>query len=105
MGTQQVIMELSQRIRSIERSRRTAQQHEATPNGLPGLERLLGDRGWPHGCLVEWLAEGHGSGSASLALWASRAAWRNNLLVMIDSQRELHASEDGLYSWMAISPV
>jgi protein ImuA len=92
MGTRQVITELAQQIRSIERSQRhAATRRDFTPPGLPGLERLLGDEGWPRGCLVEWLAEGCGTGSASLALWASRAAWRDNLLVMIDSQRELHA--------------
>ncbi|MBM3970900.1 MAG: hypothetical protein FJ302_13730 [Planctomycetes bacterium] len=92
MATRQIIAELSQRIRTIERtSQRAAPQTDLALNGLPGLERLLGDAGWPRGCLVEWLAEGRGAGSTSLALWASRAAWRDNLLVMIDSQREWHA--------------
>ena len=59
METRQVITELAQQIRSIERSRRqTAPRGDFTPSGLPGLERLLGDAGWPRGCLVEWLAEG-----------------------------------------------
>ena len=92
MVASNVIAELAKRIRTIERaSHRCAPQSDITLNGLPGLERLLGEAGWPRGCLVEWLAEGRGSGSASLALWASRAAWRDNLLVMIDSRRELHA--------------
>ena len=55
------------------------------------MEQLLGEAGWPRGCLAEWLAEGRGTGSTGLALWASRAAWRDNLLVMLDSRRELHA--------------
>ena len=92
MVARNVISELSQRIRTIERaSHRCAPQSDITPNGLPGLERLLGEAGWPRGCLVEWLAEGCGTGSTGLALWASREAWRDNLLVMIDSRRELHA--------------
>lgn len=92
MVARHVIAELSQRIRTIERaSHRCAPQSDITLNGLPGLERLLGEAGWPRGCLVEWLAEGRGTGSTGLALWASRAAWRDNLLVVIDSRRELHA--------------
>lgn len=92
MVARHVIAELAQRIRTIERaSHCSAPQTEFTLNGLPGLERLLGEAGWPRGCLVEWLAEGRGMGSIGLALWASREAWRDNLLVMIDSQRELHA--------------
>lgn len=92
MAARQIIAELSQRIRTIERTgHHSAPQTDFTLNGLPGLERLLGEAGWPRGCLVEWLAEGRGAGATSLALWASRAAWRDNLLVMIDSRRELHA--------------
>ncbi len=92
MVARSVITELSQKIRTIERaSHRCAPQSDITLNGLPGLERLLGEAGWPRGCLVEWLAEGCGTGSTGLALWASREAWRDNLLVMIDSRRELHA--------------
>ena len=96
MATREIIAELSQRIRTIERAgQRCAPPADVTLNGLPGLERLLGEAGWPRGCLVEWLAEGRGAGSMSLALWASRAAWRDNLLVLIDSQRELHAPAVG----------
>ncbi len=92
MVARHIISELSQRIRTIERtSHRCALQSDITLNGLPGLERLLGEAGWPRGCLVEWLAEGCGTGSTGLALWASREAWRDSLLVMIDSRRELHA--------------
>ena len=96
MATREIIAELSQRIRTIERTgQRCAPQADVTLNGLPGLERLLGEAGWPRGCLVEWLAEGRGAGSMSLALWASRAAWHDNLLVLIDSRRELHAPAVG----------
>lgn len=92
MVAREVIADLSQRIRTLERThRRCATETEFTANGLPGLERLLCDAGWQRGTLVEWLSEGRGTGSLSLALWASRAAWRENLLVMIDSRRELHA--------------
>jgi protein ImuA len=92
MAARDVIADLSQRIRMIERTgRRCATAADLIANGLPGLERLFCNAGWPRGGLVEWLAEGRGSGSMCLALWASRAAWHDNLLVMIDSQRELHA--------------
>lgn len=92
MGTRPIIAELSERIRAIERTRhRSVPETDYTPPGLSALGRLLNEPGWPRGCLVEWLAEGRGSGSTGLALWASREAWRDNLLVMIDSRRELHA--------------
>ncbi len=92
MVARDVIADLSQRIRTIERTgQRCATKSDLTANGLPGLERLLCEAGWPRGGLVEWLAEGRGTGSMCLALWASRAAWHDSLLVMIDSQRELHA--------------
>ena len=93
MVSREVIADLSQRIRTLERThRRCVTELDMTANGLPGLERLLCDAGWPRGGLVEWLAEGRGTGSTSLALWASRAAWRDSWLVMIDSRRELHAA-------------
>lgn len=99
MVARHVISELAQRIRTIERgSHRCAPQSDVTLNGLPGLERLLGEAGWPRGCLVEWLAEGRGSGSTGLALWACREAWRDNLLVVIDSRRELHAPADAPFA-------
>ena len=92
MVARDVIADLSQRIRTIERTgQRCATESDLTANGLPGLERLLCEAGWPRGGLVEWLAEGRGTGSMCLALWASRAAWHDSLLVMIDSQCELYA--------------
>ena len=92
MVARDVIADLSQRIRTMERTgQRCATKSDLTANGLPGLERLLCEAGWPRGGLVEWLAEGCGTGSMCLALWASRAAWHDSLLVMIDSQRELYA--------------
>ena len=92
MAASHIIADLSQRIRTMERTgQRCATKSDLTANGLPGLERLLCEAGWPRGGLVEWLAEGRGTGSMCLALWASRAAWHDSLLVMIDSQRELYA--------------
>ena len=96
MGTRPIITELSQRIRAIERTGQgSAPRTDGAENvpkiGVSALERLLSEAGWPRGCLVEWLSEGRGTGSTGLALWASRAAWRDNLLVMIDSRRELYA--------------
>ena len=91
MGTRPIIAELSERIRAIERTcLRSAPGTDFTPPGMSALGRLLNEPGWARGCLVEWLAEGRGSGSTGLALWASREAWRDNLLVMIDSRRELY---------------
>ncbi len=92
MAAREVIADLSQRIRTMERTgHHRAAGADVIANRLPGLERLLCEAGWPRGKLVEWLSEGRGSGSMGLALWASRAAWHDRLLVMIDSRRELHA--------------
>lgn len=103
MAARHIIADLSQRIRALERTQRSSvptaeytttgvgSKAQGTIQSLPSFERWLGEAGWPRGCLVEWLAEGCGSGAASLALWASQAAWRNKLLILIDSQREFHA--------------
>lgn len=94
MVAKSVIAELSQRIRRMERSAgRAGQDHEQDllPCTLPGLDQLLCAAGWPRGCLIEWLAEGHGTGSASVALLASRSTWRDGVLVVIDSHGELYA--------------
>ena len=64
MAARDVIADLSQRIRTMERmGHRCAAESDLVANSLPGLERLLCDAGWPRGGLVEWLAEGRGSGS------------------------------------------
>jgi protein ImuA len=91
MVARDVIRELSQQIRQIERSRsRCVSSANRVAVDLPGIDGLIGEPSWPRGCLVEFLAEGRGAGSASLALLASRAAWRDALLIVIDSRRELY---------------
>ena len=91
MVTRNVIRELSQQIRQIERSRsHSVSSANRVAVDLPGVDGLIGEPSWPRGCLVEFLAEGCGAGSASLALLASRAAWRDALLIVIDSRRELY---------------
>ena len=92
MSTRPIIAELTQRIRLMERTgQRTLPERERSVTSLPSLEGLFCGSNWPRGCLIEWLAEGRGSGSASLALWASRAAWQAGLLVLIESRREWYA--------------
>jgi protein ImuA len=87
---EELLRSLSERIRRMEGSR-TSRGHDDEPCAVPGWERWLGPSGWPRGGLVEWLVDGQGSGAASLALSACRAAWQSGPLVVIDSRREWYA--------------
>lgn len=91
--TQQLVQQLAQRIRAIERT------HQAAPAGrdeempcrvIDGLQKLL-KQPLPTGCLIEWLSDSAGSGVATLALLATRAIWKNKPLVLIDEHREFYA--------------
>jgi protein ImuA len=60
-------------------------------NGCGPLDRLLPERGFCRGTLVEWLAAGDGSGAATLALGAARAACRDGgALVVLDHHCEFY---------------
>jgi protein ImuA len=60
---------------------------ERIGSGCPPLDRLLPQRGFARGSLVEWLADGPGSGASMLALVAAREACRQGgVLVVVDRQ-------------------
>ncbi|HEV2968464.1 MAG TPA: hypothetical protein VGY55_00655 [Pirellulales bacterium] len=57
--TRDIVRSLQERLRSWERDRRGPA--EIVSSGCPALDRLLADRGFCRGTLVEWLAAGSGS--------------------------------------------
>jgi protein ImuA len=80
----QVVAELSQRVRQIERPRPPAGDGLVS-SGDGRLDRLLPEGGFRRGTLVEWLAAGDGSGAGTLALIAAReAAADGGAIVVID---------------------
>ena len=84
----ELLSELKDRIRQIERSHRPVK--EATTPGTI-LDSLLPGQGLARGTLVEWLSEGEGTGAATLALAvAVQLLHDGGALVVIDSQREFY---------------
>ena len=70
-GIAQVVAELTQRVRRLERGRLPGQE-DAIPSGNRQLDRLLGAGGFRRGTLVEWLA-GPLAGGATVASGATGA--------------------------------
>ncbi|MCB1511641.1 MAG: hypothetical protein H6821_07015 [Planctomycetaceae bacterium] len=59
--------------------------HSAISSGCQPLDRLLPQRGFQQGSLVEWIAGGVGSGASLLALLAARSAcYGGGALVLVD---------------------
>jgi hypothetical protein len=55
------------------------------PSGCQPLDRLLPQRGFQQGSLIEWIADGAGSGASLLALLAARSACSGGgALVLVD---------------------
>ena len=82
----QVIAQLREALRRCEGDHRPA-DGPRTSTGCDELDRLLPERGLGRGVLVEWLADGEGSGAMWLALVAAREACRaQGPLVVIDSR-------------------
>lgn len=91
--TQQLVQQLAQRIRVIERVHQapvTVRDEESACRVMDGFQQLL-KRPLPTGCLIEWLADGSGGGVATLALLATRALWNHKPLVLIDEHHEFYA--------------
>ncbi len=58
-------------------------------SGCRALDELLPEGGFRRGTLVEWLAEGEGTGAGTLAMIAAREACRaGGALVVLDSRRD-----------------
>jgi hypothetical protein len=94
-----VVASLAEQLRELEGTRFDAQAGagEVVSTGLPGLDRMLPERGLHRGTLVEWLSEvghsqsGWGSGAGTLALLAAREALAmGGVLVVIDRARRFY---------------
>ncbi|MEW4453662.1 hypothetical protein AB1L30_13395 [Bremerella sp. JC817] len=78
------IDQLNAQLREMERSRPASR--ETVSCGCRALDRMLPREGLLRGSLIEWLAEGAGSGAQYLALTAARQACRaGQTLVIVDS--------------------
>jgi protein ImuA len=86
---QEIIATLRERVRCLEGAGQAAAA--GSFSGCGGLERLLPEGSFPRGKLVEWLAEGEGSGAGTLALLAAQAAAAGGgALVVLDRRRSFY---------------
>jgi protein ImuA len=85
----ELIRDLKERLRKIERAHRPVDE-SAFSTGTP-LDRLLPDKGLSWGTLLEWLSDGAGTGTASLALTvAAHVVQQGGALVVIDGKQEFY---------------
>jgi hypothetical protein len=85
----EVLDELMQRIRCLERAECQTQWAATVSSGFATLDRLLPDKGFVGGTLVEWLSEGLGTGAMTLAVAISGKLIRaEGMLVVVDPARE-----------------
>jgi protein ImuA len=85
-----IFQALDEQIRQFEAARRP-RGRQMVSSGYPSLDRALPQGGLIRGSLVEWLAAGHGSGAATLALAAAcQACGESRTLVVVDRQRSFY---------------
>ncbi len=85
-----LIRELRERTQRIEATSRNQAAAEVAP-APEGLDRLLSERGFRRGSLVEWQSEGEGSGSVMLALaTAAHILQRGGAFVVIDCTQNFY---------------
>lgn len=85
-----IVRELQARLRQLE-SQRRPDETSCVSTGYAMLDRLLPERGFHRGSLVEWLAAAGGSGATSLALsTASQACREAGPLVVVDRSGEFY---------------
>ena len=81
---------LRRRIARLEGARHRGDD-APVPSGWDPLDRLLPEGGFRRGTLVEWLADGEGSGVETLAMvTAGQACRRGGALVVLDGRREFY---------------
>jgi len=82
---------LRQRIGKIEEGKRP-REDAVLSSGCRALDRLLPERGFRRGTLVEWLSSGLASGAETLALIAAReACGKSGVLVVFDQDRQFYS--------------
>jgi hypothetical protein len=97
-GTCNLVQALREQVRRIEGSRRPEEDAAAFSSGAPPLDRLLPERGFVRGSLIEWLAEEEGGGAGTLALMAAReAALEGGAVVVMDRGRKSHDFRYGAF--------
>lgn len=91
VDTQRLVAVLRERIAGLEGPRRP-EGEAPVASGCGPLDRLLPEGGFRRGTLVEWLAEGDGTGALTLALGTAREALaEGGALVVVDRRREFYA--------------
>lgn len=89
--TRELARQLQGRIRGLEKSPQAPAVEEWVASGCLALDRLLPERGWRRGAIVEWLSACVGSGAATLALLGARQACQDGgVLVLVDRPREVY---------------
>jgi protein ImuA len=92
-SVREAVETLRQRVRQVEMASVLQRPEDAAPipTGCPALDRLLPDRGWRRGTLVEWLADQPGSGAGTLAMIAAReAALEGGAVVVMDNRGDFY---------------
>lgn len=85
-----VLENLAEQLRALEAARGVA-SGEVISTGNPALDRLLPERGFRRGTLVEWLSPHRASGAATLALLTARGVLAaGGALVVVDRRREFY---------------
>lgn len=102
----QLVQALQEQIARLEKGRRG--EALVVSSGCPPLDRLLPDRGFRRGTLVEWFSDGDGTGAGTLALLAARQACADGgVLVVLDTERQFYppAAARGGLSWQQLIVV
>ncbi|HWY88244.1 MAG TPA: hypothetical protein VNX28_16150, partial [Gemmataceae bacterium] len=87
----QLLRELKEKLRLLEKPRSPFQQATICSTGLEALDRLFPQGGFGRGTLIEWLSKSAGSGGATLALLLARQLQKNGgLFVVIDAERKFY---------------
>jgi protein ImuA len=84
----ELLDQLRHRIRALEEGEAIARDGTVCSTGAAALDRLLPAGGLRRGSLVEWLADGPGTGASTLALLAAREACGTaGTLLILDRQK------------------
>lgn len=88
----ETIQQLTQQLRQMEQSRQSSSDGDTLlTTGIEPLDRLLPEGGFRRGTIIEWLADGPGTGAATLALMTARQAIQaGGALVVIDLRQEFY---------------
>jgi protein ImuA len=87
----ELLRDLMEQIRSLERADCKTQWASAVSSGFASLDRLLPGEGFLGGTLVEWLSEGPGTGAMTLALAVGGKVTRTEgVVVLVDAEGKFY---------------